>query len=64
MVFELPLTREAMADYLGLTLETVSRQVSALKKDGVISLEGKRRPSTGRCPMSGCWQLRLGLTLK
>ena len=31
-----------MADYLGLTLETVSRQVSALKKDGVIELKGKR----------------------
>jgi len=31
-----------MADYLGLTLETVSRQISALKKDGVIHLEGKR----------------------
>ena len=42
MVFDLPLTREAMADYLGLTLETVSRQMSALKKDGVIVLEGKR----------------------
>ncbi|MRU15092.1 Crp/Fnr family transcriptional regulator [Roseovarius sp. A21] len=42
MVFDLPLTREAMADYLGLTLETVSRQISALKKDGVIHLEGKR----------------------
>ena len=42
MVFDLPLTREAMADYLGLTLETVSRQMSALKKDEVILLEGKR----------------------
>ncbi|CUH52395.1 transcriptional regulator FnrL [Shimia marina] len=42
MVFDLPLTREAMADYLGLTLETVSRQMSALKRDGVIELEGKR----------------------
>ncbi|WP_135504202.1 transcriptional regulator FnrL [Roseovarius aestuariivivens] len=42
IVFDLPLTREAMADYLGLTLETVSRQISALRKDGVISLEGKR----------------------
>ena len=42
MVFDLPLTREAMADYLGLTLETVSRQISALKRDGVILLEGKR----------------------
>lgn len=42
LTFDLPLTREAMADYLGLTLETVSRQISALKRDGVISLEGKR----------------------
>lgn len=42
LVFDLPLTREAMSDYLGLTLETVSRQISALKKDGVIILEGKR----------------------
>ncbi len=42
LVFDLPLTREAMADYLGLTLETVSRQISALRKDGVIHLEGKR----------------------
>ncbi len=42
IVFDLPLTREAMADYLGLTLETVSRQISALKRDGIILLEGKR----------------------
>jgi CRP/FNR family transcriptional regulator len=39
---DLVLTREAMADYLGLTLETVSRQFSALKKDGVIDLDGNR----------------------
>lgn len=51
VVFNLPLTREAMADYLGLTLETVSRQISALKKDGVIELQGKRHvtvPDMGR----------------
>ncbi len=42
MTFDLPLTREAMADYLGLTLETVSRQVSALKREGIIELKGKR----------------------
>ena len=51
MRIELPLTREAMADYLGLTLETVSRQVSALKRDGVIELAGKRAiilPDYGR----------------
>ncbi|WIV50931.1 Crp/Fnr family transcriptional regulator [Marivivens sp. LCG002] len=39
----LPLTREAMADYLGLTLETVSRQISALKREGIITLDGKRK---------------------
>jgi CRP/FNR family transcriptional regulator len=42
LTFDLPLTREAMADYLGLTLETVSRQISALRRDGVIVLDGKR----------------------
>lgn len=40
--FELHLTREAMADYLGLTLETVSRQMSALKREGTIVLKNKR----------------------
>lgn len=43
IIIELPLTREAMADYLGLTLETVSRQVSALRREGVIVLDGARR---------------------
>ena len=43
VVLDLPLTREAMADYLGLTLETVSRQISALRREGVIALDGKRR---------------------
>lgn len=42
-VVELPLTREAMSNYLGLTLETVSRQFSKLKSDGVIRLDGKRK---------------------
>ena len=40
--FDLPLTREAMSEYLGLTLETVSRQMSGLKRDGIIVLDGKR----------------------
>jgi CRP/FNR family transcriptional regulator len=43
VIIDLPLTREAMADYLGLTLETVSRQISALKREGLIQLDGKRR---------------------
>ena len=41
-ILELPLTREAMADYLGLTIETVSRQISGLKRNGVIRLHGSR----------------------
>lgn len=40
--FEMPMSREAMGDYLGLTIETVSRQMTALRKDGVIKLEGSR----------------------
>ncbi|MEM7488291.1 MAG: Crp/Fnr family transcriptional regulator [Pseudomonadota bacterium] len=39
---ELPLTRDAMATYLGLTIETVSRQMTALRKEGIIRLDGKR----------------------
>lgn len=36
----LPMTRADIADYLGLTLETVSRTITALKKDGLIRLRG------------------------
>lgn len=42
MAIEVPLTREEMADYLGLTLETVSRQMSALRREGIIVTSGKR----------------------
>ena len=40
--FELPFTRAEMADYLGLTLETVSRQFSQLKKQRLIALPSSR----------------------
>ncbi|MGO8953781.1 MAG: Crp/Fnr family transcriptional regulator [Rhodomicrobium sp.] len=40
--FELPLTRSELADYLGLTLETVSRKISRLKSKGLIELRGTR----------------------
>jgi len=38
----LALTREQMSEYLGLTIETVSRQFSQLKREGVISLTSAR----------------------
>lgn len=38
----LPLTRDEIADFLGLTLETVSRQLTALRKDGVIEFVDRR----------------------
>jgi CRP/FNR family transcriptional regulator len=40
--FPLYITREAMADYLGLTIETVSRQISGLRKDGLVVLGENR----------------------
>ena len=43
LTFDMPITREAMANYLGLTIETVSRQMTALKKEGIIGLTGNRR---------------------
>ena len=36
--FDLPLTRADIADFLGLTIETVSRQLSNLKRKGTIKL--------------------------
>ncbi len=40
--FELPLKRADIADYLGLTIETVSRQITKLRKDGVVHIENNR----------------------
>ncbi len=40
--YTLPLTREQIADFLGLTLETISRQLSAMKREGIVEFEGRR----------------------
>ncbi|CAN5325367.1 Crp/Fnr family transcriptional regulator FnrL [soil metagenome] len=42
MTFDLPLTRGQIADVLGLTIETVSRQLTSLKSAGIIALPGVR----------------------
>ncbi len=41
-VFDLPLTRADIGDFLGLTIETVSRQITKLRTDGVITVENNR----------------------
>lgn len=40
--FEMPLSRQDIAEFLGLTIETVSRQFSLLKQDGAIALPASR----------------------
>ena len=39
---KLPLSRDQIANYLGLTLETVSRHFNALKKEGILALNDRR----------------------
>ena len=41
--FEIPLDRASIADFLGLTVETVSRQLTLLRKAGVIAIEKQRQ---------------------
>ncbi len=42
LAFDLPLTRGEIADYLGLTIETVSRQFTRLKARGLINTISNR----------------------
>ncbi len=39
--FRLPMTREEIGNYLGLSLETVSRRMSSLHEDGIIDVENR-----------------------
>jgi CRP/FNR family transcriptional regulator, anaerobic regulatory protein len=41
-VIELPFSRQQIADILGLTIETVSRQFTRLKAEGIIDLPSRR----------------------
>jgi CRP/FNR family transcriptional regulator len=45
---ELPMSRQDMADYLGLTIETVSRMMTSLTRRGLIAAAGGRHTVTLR----------------
>lgn len=42
-IVQLAMTRQDIADYLGLTIETVSRSLSQFERDGVIALPSTRQ---------------------
>lgn len=42
VTFELPLTRSDIADFLGLTVETVSRQLTKLRQLGIVGITNNR----------------------
>lgn len=42
VAFDLPLARAEIADFLGLTIETVSRHFTRLRSEGVIRVENNR----------------------
>ncbi|QKC89165.1 Crp/Fnr family transcriptional regulator [Mesorhizobium sp. NZP2234] len=45
--FDLPLSRAEIADFLGLTIETVSRQLTRLRGDNVIRIDNNRHIVVG-----------------
>lgn len=42
-LIELPMSREEMANYIGVARETVSRKITLLKDEGVIEIKGNRK---------------------
>ncbi|MFL0248663.1 Crp/Fnr family transcriptional regulator [Candidatus Clostridium stratigraminis] len=43
IVIEMPLSREEMANYIGVTRETMSRKLTSMEDDGIIELVGNKK---------------------
>lgn len=41
-IFQLPMSREDIASYLGMVIETVSRTLTKLQDDGIIAVRGRQ----------------------
>lgn len=55
LTFDLPLTRGQIADVLGMTIETVSRQLTKMKGRGLIALPGGRAVTiSDRVALTAC----------
>lgn len=39
-IFEIPVSRKEIADYIGMTIENVIRALSEIRKDGIINIQG------------------------
>ena len=62
--FELPFGRQQIADILGLTIETTSRQLTRMRGEGVLDLPSRREivindraamEAMAGCGRPGCW---------
>lgn len=56
-LFRLSMDRRDIANYLGLTIETVSRTLSALQRDGIILVRGKNVRVVDRKALAALAQL-------
>ena len=43
ILVELPLSREGIANYIGISRETVSRKLSVLQDEGIIEMIGNKK---------------------
>lgn len=42
-ILEMPLSREEMANYIGITRETISRKLTSLQDEGIVELIGNKK---------------------